>query len=172
MTNMLLSWLGDENRKSFIVGATNFVSDVDPAFLRPGRLDEVIPVFYPDEEARFQILKVHTSVVRKVPLDKDVDLRIIAKRTEYFTGAELEKLVVEAAMCALESNAEKVTQEHFDEALKSVQVNVLERERTKKNMILQLKKLENINAKFVKIAEEIEEGKGETRIKSALEVRL
>ena len=171
MTNMLLSWLGDENRRAFIVGATNFVTDIDPAFLRPGRLDEVIPVFYPDKEARYEILKVHTSVIRKVPLAKDVDLNALAARTEFFTGAELEKLVIEAAMCALESNAEKISQDHFDEALKSIQINIAERQRTWKNMILQLKKLENVNARFIRIAEEIEE-KGGDRVTSALEVRL
>jgi len=99
MTNMLLSWLGDENRKSFIVGATNFVQDVDPAFLRPGRLDEVIPVLLPDIKARFEILKVHTSIIRKVPLN-NVDLNEVAKKTYMWTGAELEKLVVEASSLA------------------------------------------------------------------------
>jgi ATP-dependent 26S proteasome regulatory subunit len=151
MTNMLLSWLGDENRKSFIVGATNFVQDVDPAFLRPGRLDEVIPVLYPDYNARLEILRVHTSVIRKIPLN-NVDLSIIAKKTYLWTGAELEKLVVEASSLAMIENSEKVTINHFEEALKSIEVNVGEREKKLKLMIQELKKLENINHSFLNSA--------------------
>jgi len=151
MTNMLLSWLGDESRKSFIVGATNFVSDVDPAFLRPGRLDEVIPVFYPDVKAREEILRVHTSVIRKVPL-KDVDLRALAEKTYLWTGAEIEKLVVEAASLAMISNSEFVTQEHFEQAMSSIEVNVAEREKRLKLMIQELNRLENVNKSFLKMA--------------------
>jgi AAA+ superfamily predicted ATPase len=151
MTNMLLSWLGDENRKSFIVGATNYVSDVDPAFLRPGRLDEVIPVFYPDAKAREEILKVHTSVIRRVPL-KDVDLHAIAEKTLLWTGAELEKLVIEAASLAMVEGSEHVTQKHFEEAMSAIEVNASEREKKLKLMIQELKRLENVNRSFLKYA--------------------
>jgi SpoVK/Ycf46/Vps4 family AAA+-type ATPase len=151
MTNMLLAWLGSEDRKSFVVGATNFVSDVDPAFLRPGRLDEVIPVFYPDYKARLEILKVHTSVIRKVPL-KDVSLEEIAKRTYMWSGAELEKLIVEATSLAMTENSEHVTQEHFEQALRSIEVNVNEREQRLKQMINELRRLEIVNQAFLKRA--------------------
>jgi SpoVK/Ycf46/Vps4 family AAA+-type ATPase len=151
MTNMLLSWLGDEGRKSFVVGATNYVSDVDPAFLRPGRLDEVVPVFFPDARAREEILKVHTSVVRKVPL-KNVNLHVIAEKTWLWTGAELEKLVVEAASLAMVCGSECVTQEHFEEAMSAVEVNTAEREKRLKLMIQELKRLENVNRSFLKSA--------------------
>jgi SpoVK/Ycf46/Vps4 family AAA+-type ATPase len=151
MTNMLLSWLGDESRKSFIVGATNFVSDVDPAFLRPGRLDEVIPVLLPDVRARAEILKVHTSIIRKVPVN-NVDLNEVARETYMWTGAELEKLVIEASSLAMISNSEHVTQDHFKEAMKSIEVNVSERERRLKLMIQELKKLENVNHSFLNSA--------------------
>jgi SpoVK/Ycf46/Vps4 family AAA+-type ATPase len=151
MTNMLLSWLGSENRKSFVVGATNFVGDVDPAFLRPGRLDEIVPVFYPDFKARLEILRVHTSVIRKVPV-KDVSLEEIAKKTYLLTGAELEKLVIEAASLAMSENAEYVTQEHFEEALKTIEVNINEREQRLKQMINELRRLEIVNQAFLKRA--------------------
>jgi SpoVK/Ycf46/Vps4 family AAA+-type ATPase len=151
MTNMLLSWLGSEDRKSFVVGATNFVSDIDPAFLRPGRLDEVIPVFYPDFKARLEILRVHTSIIRKVPL-KNVDLETIARKTYMWTGAELEKLVLEAATLAMSENSEYVTQEHFESALRSIEVNVSEREQKLKQMINELRKLEIVNQAFLKKA--------------------
>jgi SpoVK/Ycf46/Vps4 family AAA+-type ATPase len=151
MANMLLAWLGDENRKSFVVGATNFVNDVDPAFLRPGRMDEIIPVFYPDYKARLEILRVHVNVVRKVPL-KSVDLEAIAKRTYMWTGAELEKLIIEAASLAMAENSGHVTQEHFEEALKTIEVNVNEREQRLKQMINELRRLEIVNQAFLKRA--------------------
>ena len=152
MTNMLLSWLGDEDRKSFVVGATNYVSDVDPAFLRPGRLDEVIPVFYPDQKAREGILKVHTSVVRKVPLADDFDPRALAEKTWLWTGAELEKLVLEAASLAMDEGAERVAQRHFEDAMSFIEVNAAEREQRLKNMIQELMKLENTNRALLKSA--------------------
>jgi SpoVK/Ycf46/Vps4 family AAA+-type ATPase len=151
MANMLLAWLGDENRKSFVVGATNLIQDIDPAFLRPGRMDEIIPVFYPDYKARLEILRVHTSVVRKVPL-KDVNLEEIAKKTYMWTGAELEKLVIEAASIAMSESTEYVTQEHFDLALRSIEVNASEREQRLKQMINELRKLEIVNQSFLRRA--------------------
>jgi SpoVK/Ycf46/Vps4 family AAA+-type ATPase len=170
MANMLLSWLGSEERRSFVVGATNFVQDVDPAFLRPGRIDEIIPVFYPDFRARLEILNVHTSIVRKVPL-KDVNLEEIAKRTYMWTGAELEKLVLEAAALAMTENSEHVTQEHFEQALRSIEVNINEREQRLKQMITELKKLEIVNQSFLKRALEFyvkSESAISERIKSVL----
>jgi len=152
LTNMLLAWLGDENRKAFIVGATNYVRDVDPAFLRPGRLDEVIPVLYPDQRARRQILEVHTRIIRKVPLAKNVDLDEIARKTVFFTGAELEKLVIEAASLAMSSGAKTVSMKHFEKALESVEINIAERKRTLDRTIRELQSLENVNKLFLKKA--------------------
>jgi SpoVK/Ycf46/Vps4 family AAA+-type ATPase len=168
MTNMLLAWLGDENRKSFIVGATNFVSDVDPAFLRPGRLDEVIPVLLPDVKARAEILKVHTSIIRKVPVS-NVDLNEIAKKTYMWSGAELEKLVVEASSLAMIENSEYVTESHFNEAMRSIEVNVSERERRLRLMIEELKKLENVNRSFLNSALQFwAKSEGDERIKGVV----
>jgi SpoVK/Ycf46/Vps4 family AAA+-type ATPase len=167
MANMLLSWLGDENRKSFIIGATNFLSDIDPAFIRPGRLDEVIPIFFPDQEARLQILKVHTSIVRKVPLG-DVDLNDIAKSTEMWTGAELEKLVIEASSLAMESDSQYVGQEHFYQALKTVEVNVSERESKLNSMVQELLKLENVNRNLLNLALQFRAKKEGERIRGVM----
>jgi len=165
MTNMLLAWLGDENRKSFIVGATNFVTDIDPAFLRPGRLDEALPVFYPDKKAREEILRVHTSVIRKVPLASDVDLSVIAARTEWFTGAELEKIVIEAAMLAMLESADKVEMEHFNKAINAIDINIADRERKLRGMITDLKKVENVNKSLLTMAmKEIQKTEEETRV--------
>ena len=87
----LLEWLGKRDRESFLIGATNYVEALDRAFIRHGRIDEIILVLPPDYEARKEILRIHTSVVRKIPLGK-VDLDEIAKNTALWTGAELEHL--------------------------------------------------------------------------------
>ncbi len=148
--NQLLEWLGDENRKSLIIGATNFIQQLDDAFVRVGRIDDIVPILYPDEAARYEILKVHLKVVRNVPTKMSaMDLKEIAKKTEFFTGAELEKVVKEAAYLAFEKN-KKVTAEEFEEVLQDFQINRQEREKKLKQMLAQLEKLEAINKRFLK----------------------
>jgi len=109
----------EEVKNVVLIAATNRPELVDPALLRPGRLDKLIFIPPPDEKARLEILKVHT---RKVPLAKDVNLEELAKRTEGYSGADLEALVKEAAMNALREdiNAKEVKAKHFEEALKKI----------------------------------------------------
>ncbi len=101
----------------FVIAATNRRDIIDQALLRAGRFDKIIEVPLPDEKSRYEILKVHT---RKMPLDKDVDLKEWAKLTEGFTGADLENLVREAGMNALRENAKKVKRKHFDNAFNEI----------------------------------------------------
>ncbi len=147
LTNMLLDWLGDRDRKSIVIGATNFISDLDPAFIRPGRIDEIIPILLPDKEARKEILRIHTTVLRHMPI-KDVDFDDLAEKTYGWTGAEIEKLVVEAGFTAL-SEGTDVMHKHFLTALKTIEVNVEERERRLSEMLSEVNKLENINKAFL-----------------------
>jgi transitional endoplasmic reticulum ATPase len=113
-----------------VIAATNRPDIMDPALLRPGRFDRIVYVPPPDEDARFEILKVH---IRGLRLSDDVKngdykyLRDLARRTEGYTGADLAALVREAAMLALRetirSNSNQVKPvgiEHFEEALKVV----------------------------------------------------
>ncbi|MCC6029042.1 MAG: CDC48 family AAA ATPase [Candidatus Korarchaeum sp.] len=106
-------------RDVVVIGATNRPDLIDPALLRPGRLERLVYVGPPDFQSRYQILKVLT---RKVPLAKDVDLRSIALMTERYSGADLAALVREAAMAALREdiNAERVESRHFEIALSRV----------------------------------------------------
>jgi len=127
--SILLEWLGDARRKTIVVGTTNRPEDLDEAFRRVGRFDYIIPMLYPDYEARLEILRIHTSVVRKVPLAKDVDLEEIAGRTELWSGAELEELVLRAARRALKEDADVVKMKHFEEAFGTFRINEEERRR-------------------------------------------
>ena len=101
----------------FVIAATNRPDILDPGLLRPGRFDKVIEIPMPDEKARLEILKIHT---KKMPLDKDVDLKELAKLTEGFSGADLENLAREAAMMAIRKKAKKVKMAFFTEAIEKV----------------------------------------------------
>ena len=96
-----------------VLAATNRPDVLDPALLRPGRFDRKVTLELPQRKARQEILKVHT---RHVPLAEDVDLEQVAGGTVGFSGADLENLVNEAALLAGRKEAEKVSQEDFDEA--------------------------------------------------------
>jgi transitional endoplasmic reticulum ATPase len=88
-----------------LIGATNRPTLVDPALLRPGRLDELVYVGTPDAKGREHILKIHTA---KMPLAKDVDLAEVAAKTERFTGADLEDVVRRAGLAAIRAQGKKV----------------------------------------------------------------
>jgi transitional endoplasmic reticulum ATPase len=106
-----------------VIGATNRPDLIDPGVMRPGRLDRLIYVPPPDEKARYSILKIYT---RRMPLAHDVNLRELAARTEGYSGADLESLCREAALNSLRKNieAEYVTREDFEEALKIVKPSI------------------------------------------------
>ncbi len=106
-------------RDVVVIGATNRPDLVDPAVLRPGRLERLVYVGPPDLNTRFEILKVLT---KEMPLSDDVDLWKIALATERFSGADLAALVREAAMAALREdiNVERVEMRHFEQALTKV----------------------------------------------------
>jgi len=98
-----------------VIGATNRIDILDSALLRPGRFDKLVEIPMPDEAARLAVLKVHAG---KMPLEKSVDLKVLAKQTDGYSGADLEALCREAGMIALRENvlADKVTAEHFRKA--------------------------------------------------------
>ncbi|MFX1390983.1 MAG: CDC48 family AAA ATPase [Promethearchaeota archaeon] len=103
----LLSLLdGLEGRGEIIViGATNRVNDIDPALRRPGRFDREIEIGVPDTDGRYEILLIHT---RGMPLQNNVDLRLIAEKTHGFVGADVESLAKEAAMLAIRELLPKI----------------------------------------------------------------
>lgn len=103
----------EANEGIIIVAATNRPDVLDPALLRPGRFDRQVQVPNPDIKGREKILSVHA---RKVPLGPDVDLRIIARGTPGFSGADLANLVNEAALMAARVGRRFVTMEDFENA--------------------------------------------------------
>jgi len=109
-----------------VVGATNTPNILDPALLRPGRLDKIIYMPPPDVLGRKQILGIYT---KKLPLAQDVDLEKIAKKIERFTGADIANLVLEAArMAAPEAMQQKkivpVSMQDFEKVMKTLKPSV------------------------------------------------
>ena len=107
----------DENTNIIVLAATNRPDILDNALLRPGRFDRQIIINRPDILGREQILNVHA---KNKPLAKNVDLKVLAKRTPGFTGADLQNLLNEAALLSARHNNTEITMEHLDEAIDKV----------------------------------------------------
>jgi transitional endoplasmic reticulum ATPase len=141
VSQLLTEMSGIEEMEGVVViAATNRPDMIDPALLRPGRFDRHILVMPPDEKTRLKILEIKT---KNMPL-KGVDLKELAKKTEGYSGADLEALVREAGMAALRENANEVKEKHFEKALEIVRPSLDKKviefylkfdERAKKKMI-------------------------------------
>ena len=105
------------NEGVIVLAATNRSDVLDPALLRPGRFDRRIVVNYPDVIGREEILKVHS---RNKPLGKDVDLKVLARRTPYFTGADLMNVMNEAALLTARNDLPEITMPTIEEAITRV----------------------------------------------------
>jgi SpoVK/Ycf46/Vps4 family AAA+-type ATPase len=109
-----------------VVGTTNRPELVDPALMRPGRLDKIIYVPPPDFEERIQILKVH---MKGKPIDPSVNLQALAKKTERFSGADIANLTKEGATIAMKRamktrRATRITQKDFEQVLQHVKPSI------------------------------------------------
>ncbi|HTU09407.1 MAG TPA: CDC48 family AAA ATPase [Allosphingosinicella sp.] len=113
----------EELQSVVVIAATNRPNLIDPALLRPGRFDELIYVSVPDQAGRRHILGIHT---KNMPLAEDVDLDELARRSERFTGADLEDLVRRAGLFALRGSIEagEVTMAEFERALGETRASV------------------------------------------------
>jgi len=103
----------DPKTNIVVIAATNRPDILDPALLRPGRFDRQIVLDKPDLKGREEILKIHA---RGKPLASDVDLKVIARRTPGFTGADLENVLNEAAILAARAGKKEITMEEVEEA--------------------------------------------------------
>jgi cell division protease FtsH len=118
----------ESNEGVILIAATNRPDVLDPALLRPGRFDRRVVVARPDVKGREEILRVHT---RKVPLNEDVDLSVIARGTPGFSGADLANLVNEAALWAARQGRKTVFMIDFEMSKDKVLMGV-----ERKSMIL------------------------------------
>jgi transitional endoplasmic reticulum ATPase len=144
----------------FIIGATNRPDIIDPAILRPGRLDQLIYIPLPDEKSRISVLKAN---LRKTPLAKDVDLNFIAKMSNGFSGADLTEICQRACKMAIRESIEaeirkekeriqnpaamemeeeedpvpEVTKRHFEEAMKFARRSVTDNDIRRYEMFAQ-----------------------------------
>ncbi len=116
LLNQLDGFASDDRIK--VIAATNRVDVLDPALLRSGRLDRKIEFPLPNEEARAQILKIHS---RKMKVDPAVNWGELARSTDEFGGAMLKAVCVEAGMIALRMGKNKIGHEHYVDAIAEVQ---------------------------------------------------
>ncbi|EHL01474.1 putative 26S protease regulatory subunit 6A [Glarea lozoyensis 74030] len=116
LLNQLDGFASDDRIK--VLAATNRVDVLDPALLRSGRLDRKIEFPLPNEEARAQILKIHS---RKMTVDDAVNWPELARSTDEFGGAMLKAVCVEAGMIALRTGKNKIGHEHYVDAITEVQ---------------------------------------------------
>ena len=141
---------GMQGRKQvYVIAATNRPDMIDPAMLRPGRLDKTLYVDLPNEQERLEILK---TVTRKTPIDEDVNLEAIASdsRCDGFSGADLVALVREASISALRSTIYllkegqaqfydksliKVQQSHFIKSFSSIPPSVGKKDRRRYDLL-------------------------------------
>ncbi|KAG9328957.1 hypothetical protein JZ751_009086 [Albula glossodonta] len=100
-----------------MIMATNRPDTLDPALLRPGRLDRKIHIELPNEQARLDILKIHSGPITK---HGDIDYEAIVKLSDGFNGADLRNVCTEAGMFAIRADHEYVTQEDFMKAVRKV----------------------------------------------------
>lgn len=107
----------DVNEGIIIIAATNRPDILDPALLRPGRFDREITVVLPDVKGREEILKVHS---KNKPLSEEVDLKVLARGTPGFTGADLENVVNEAALLTARVSRKRISMKELEEAIERV----------------------------------------------------
>ncbi|XP_053955722.1 nuclear valosin-containing protein-like isoform X1 [Anastrepha ludens] len=138
VVNQLLTEMdGVEERKGvYILAASNRPDIIDPAILRPGRLDTILYVGLPQKEERAEILQAVTKNRTRPELAEDVDFTALAESTDGYTGADLAGLVRQSAMLALKESIHnpdstdlRVRKEHFDQALKLLRPSVSAQDR-------------------------------------------
>jgi len=116
--NQILTEMDGMNAKKnvFIIGATNRPDQIDPALLRPGRLDQLIYIPLPDEPSRLSILK---AALRKSPVANEVNLGYLAKSTHGFSGADLTEICQRAAKLAIRESIDADIRQTREKAAKA-----------------------------------------------------
>jgi ATP-dependent 26S proteasome regulatory subunit len=173
--SMLLEKLGDEKRKWFFAGATNMVQALDPALIRTGRVDSLIPIPFPDKEARKEIFQIHTTMKRKLPLADDIDIDTITEKTFLWSGSDIEQLVIRTTNYVMKeaivnkTNNRMITMDDFLYIIESFNINI------KENGILQekIKKqaLDFSNDKrLINVFDSVQELQSASRVRKGAEI--
>ena len=155
--SQVLEWLGDERRKSLVVGTTNEPDHLDEAFLREGRFDYKIPILYPSVDARREILRIHfglTGAKPEIPWEaspSEIEELVdeIAEVTEGCTGAELEQICLRARRNGLNSQGEFVSFDDVHKAVESFRIDNEKRESVRQRYLQLAAKFTN-DASFLK----------------------
>jgi len=148
--SQMLEWLGDESRRSIVIGTTNQPGHLDKAFYRPGRFDYKIPMGFPDREARREILLLHlgrvpASGIDPVPIEMEPGrlARLVEDHllpgTDLFKGAELEQFVTRCKRKALRRDAGGITEEDIRSVLAEYELDRDVLELTKKEFLHDVK---------------------------------
>jgi len=134
----ILEWLGREERKAIIIGATNTPEHLDEAFLREGRFEVSIPMLLPDQLAREAIFNVHLHVKRTLDASLEGSLGSLerfAEQTQGFTGAEIEGVVIRASRTAFDQNRPYLTEQDLQTAINSYNINPEERKKSQERFL-------------------------------------
>ena len=116
----------DNDTGIVVMAATNRPDVLDPALLRPGRFDRRVVVERPNINDREDILKVHT---RNKPMAENIDLKVVARQTPGFAGADLENLVNEAAIMAAKHNQKNITQDNLERSIEKIVIGLEKKSR-------------------------------------------
>jgi SpoVK/Ycf46/Vps4 family AAA+-type ATPase len=145
LTNGLLEELGDSQRRCLAIAATNRIGDIEPAAIRPGRIDYIIPIPYPDLKARTQIIDIQCNMRNHLPIDDSVKngYADLAKESQWMSGADIAKWCLDTARYAMEQDQYPITIDHFKEVRKWTDINVGERQRELEELAEDMKKLKS-----------------------------
>ena len=131
----ILEKLGDKNRRWIFIGTTNKIMDMDEAMLRAGRINSIIPMPYPNRNARVEIFRIHASVENELVLDDDVDYDALAGMTYMYSGSDIEEVVLRTAQYVFEDEIKsknagrRVSMGDFEHVLRNYRVDVKANER-------------------------------------------
>ena len=144
MFSQILEYLGREDKKAILVATTNMPEKLDEDFLRSGRIDVVIPMLYPDAEARAQIFEVHTRVKRLLPMEEETYESVrdyVVGRTMNYTGADMEELSKRAAREAYLKKSKHVGVEEFKEVLDLFNIDMKRRAQREEEFLKKAERL-------------------------------
>ena len=110
----------DQSTNVKVIMATNRADTLDPALLRPGRLDRKIEIPLPNEQGRLEILKIHS---KRLNIEGEIDFDALVKLSEGFNGADLRNVCTEAGLFALREDRDSVNNDNFMKAVRTIKQN-------------------------------------------------